>query len=235
MLNGDFLAGVEDDKWQIIYSAWVDAAMARWEAKAAKGPMDSMGVDVARGGRDQTIISRRHGVWFDTLIAQPGTETPDGPTVAAQVITARRDKAPVHIDIIGWGSSPYDFLKTNSIQTVGINGANSSNAKSAENSLEFVNKRAELWWRMREALDPMNPNPIALPNDPGLKADLTAPRWKLVAAGIQVEAKEDIIKRLGRSPDKGDAVCMALIATTKTDADRPKAANHRGSGGWLAS
>ena len=75
--------------------------------------------------------------------------------------------------------------------------------------------RAELWWRMREALDPMNAQPIALPPDNGLRADLAAPRWKLAAAGIQVEAKADMAKRLGRSPDRGDAVCMALIATMK--------------------
>ena len=45
--------------------------------------------------------------------------------------------------------------------------------------------------------------------------DLSAPRWKLLARGVQVEAKEDIVKRIGRSPDRGDAAVNALIATAQ--------------------
>jgi hypothetical protein len=49
-----------------------------------------------------------------------------------------------------------------------------------------------------------------LPPDRELLIDLCAPTWKLTPRGIQVEAKEDLIKRIGRSPDKGDAVVYAL-------------------------
>lgn len=235
MLHGDFMAGTEDDPWQVIPTKWVDAAMDRWEPKHAKGPMDSMGVDVARGGRDETIISRRHGVWFDEIIAFPGETTPDGPSVAGQVIAQRRDLSPVHIDLIGWGASAYDFLVSNGIQTIGINGANKTLGLSKEGGLRFVNHRAELWWRMREELDPNNPNPISLPRDNKLRGDLCAPKWKLATGGIQIEGKDDIIRRLGRSPDRGDAVCMALIATEK---DVESDATERewrpmGAGGWM--
>lgn len=223
MLRGDFTAGMEDDPWQIIPSAWVRAAQDRWKARDAKGAMDSMGVDVARGGRDETIISRRHGEWFDDLVCLPGTQSPDGPAVASQVLVHRRDRAPVHIDVVGWGSSPYDFLKSNDVQVVGINGAAKAQGVTVEGGLSFVNLRAEVWWRMREALDPTNPEPIALPPDPQLRADLCAPKWSLKTNGIQVEAKEEIIKRIGRSPDRGDAACLALIATMKNAA--PGSAN----------
>jgi hypothetical protein len=230
MLKGDFTAGMEDDQWQIIPTAWVDAAMARWTPKDAKGEMDSMGVDVARGGRDHTIISRRHGVWFDELIDMPGTETPDGPTVAGQVMVHRRDKAPVHIDIIGWGASPYDFLVQNDVQTVGVNGAAKATGRTKDETLSFHNLRAEVWWRMREELDPLNPNPIALPPDNGLRADLCAPRWKVSTTGILVESKEDIAKRIGRSPDRGDAACLALM-TTEKDGQRPTPVVRHGGAG----
>ena len=215
MLHGDFTAGIEDDAFQIIPTAWIEAAQARWVAKDAKGPMDSIGVDPSRGGRDETTIARRHGVWFDHLIAFPGVASPDGPTVAGQVLSALRDKAPVHIDLIGWGASPYDFLIENKVHTVGLNGAEATKETVENGSTGFGNVRALLWWRMREALDPMNPEPISLPPDPALKADLAAPRWKYTTRGIQVELKDEIKKRLGRSPDKGDAVVMALIATPK--------------------
>jgi hypothetical protein len=72
-----------------------------------------------------------------------------------------------------------------------------------------VNLRARNWWRLREDLDPSSGQNLALPPDPELRADLCAPTWKLTARGILVESKEDIIARIGRSPDKGDSLVYA--------------------------
>jgi hypothetical protein len=44
-------------------------------------------------------------------------------------------------------------------------------------------------------------------------ADLVAPQWKITASGIQIESKDDIKKRLARSPDCGDAVVLANYGT----------------------
>ncbi|HEV3151304.1 MAG TPA: terminase, partial [Acidobacteriaceae bacterium] len=44
-----------------------------------------------------------------------------------------------------------------------------------------------------------------------LLSDLTAPRWAMTMQGIKVEPKEDIVKRLGRSPDCADAVVLAAL------------------------
>ena len=232
MLQGDFTAGLEDDRWQVIPTAWVDAAMARWAERRVRGPMDSMGVDVARGGRDQTIIARRHGEWFDALVSLAGPETPDGPSVAGQVIQHRRDRAVVHIDVVGWGASPYDFLAGNGVQTVAVNGAAKASARTREGQLSFVNLRAQLWWRLREALDPHAEPQICLPADTVLRADLCAPRWRQTVTGILVEPKEDIIARIGRSPDRGDAVVMALMATPKAGVRREAGVAAR-EGSWM--
>lgn len=215
MLDGDFRAGVTDNEWQIIPTEWVEAAMKRWQPKDVKGPMDSMGVDVARGGKDNHVIARRHATWFDEPIRHPGSATPNGPTSAAHVMAARRDRSPVHVDIVGWGSSTYDFLVASDVQTIGVNGAHKTEERTKDDTMAFANYRALMYWRMREALDPLNPDPIALPNDPKLKGDLCTPRWRHVLKGILVESKEEVISRLGRSPDDGDAYCMALIATQK--------------------
>lgn len=216
MLNGDFMAGVEDDEWQIIPTAWAEAAMDRWAPRSDKGDMDSLGVDPARGGRDNFCMAPRYGNWFDDIITEPGTATPDGQTGASLVVKHRRDRAVVHIDLIGWGASVYDVLNENEVQIVGINGAAGSNERAVENNLPFVNLRAQLLWRLREALDPRNKTPICLPDDVELLADLTAPKWTLKTNGIQVESKEEIKKRIGRSPDKGDAVAYGLVSTPKT-------------------
>lgn len=217
MLLGDFEAGMEDDRWQVIPTAWVEEAMDRWQPRHAKGDMDGMGVDAAMGGPDKFVIARRHGTWFDDLIRYPGEQVPDGPTGAGLVTMHRRNRAPVHVDVVGWGASTYDFLIANKVQTLKVNGATKSLGTSVEGGLRFANYRAELVWRMREALSPINPNPIALPDDSNLLADLTAYRWKMTPAGILIKSKEEMREELGRSPDDGDAVIYALIATVKEE------------------
>jgi hypothetical protein len=222
LLYGDFEAGMEDAAMQVIPTAWVEAAMERWKPAAEMpvnvGAMDSMGVDVARGGRDNTVIARRHGTWFDDLIVIKGTETTDGAATAGAVMRYRRNMAPVHVDVVGWGASVVDHLRENQVQVIAINGSAKPTGISADGNLKFMNLRAEQWWRMREALDPKNPNPIALPDDAHLLADLTAPLWRLGTSGIQVESKDDLRKRIGRSPDRADAVIYALVSTMKAGA-----------------
>lgn len=215
MLYGDFMAGIEDDPWQVIPTAWVEEAQARWTRPHKLPTMDSLGVDVARGGRDNTIIFRRHDMWFDVPLVYAGTATPDGPTVAGLAIAANRDQSPIHIDVIGVGSSPYDFLKESNQQVVGVNVSESATGLDKSGRLRFKNLRSELWWRMREALDPTNNTGICLPPDPKLLADLCAPTWSLSGSTIYVASREEIIAKIGRSPDYGSAICLALIDTPK--------------------
>jgi hypothetical protein len=69
--------------------------------------------------------------------------------------------------------------------------------------------RAECYWRFREALDPASDSNVALPPDSELEADLCTPRWIPQSNGFKIESKEDIKKRLGRSPDCADAVVLS--------------------------
>ena len=170
---------------------------------------------VARGGRDQTIIARRHGMWFDTALVYPGTATPDGPTVAGLTIAAKRDDAVIHLDVIGVGSSPYDFLNEAGQQILGVNVSESATCMDQSGRLRFKNLRSQLWWQMREALDPANNTGICLPPDSRLLADLCAPTWKLSGSTIYVASREEIIDSIGRSPDFGSAYILALIDTPK--------------------
>lgn len=225
MLKGDFGAGVEDAANQLIPTSWIEAAMDRWRPRDRKEPMDSMGVDAARGGnmgsslgatgKDKMIIARRHGQWFDNLVAIKGVDVRSGQLAAAQVLRYLRDNAPVHLDVAGIGTSPYDFLTENNIHVEAINNAAASLAMDRTGLMRFVNLRAEMYWRFMEALDPLADNPIALPDDTELLADLAAITYKITARGIQMESKDEIKKRLMRSTDKGDAVVMANISTPK--------------------
>lgn len=220
MLYGDFQAGIEDDPWQVIPTTWVEAAMERWQRPARLAPMDSIGVDVARGGKDDTVAARRHGMWFDEPKAMQGEATSDGPKVAGQVMGLKRDGAVIHLDVIGVGASPYDFLRQAGQQVVGVNVAESATRTDKTGRLRFFNLRSQLWWAMREALDPANNTGIALPPYPRLKTDLCAPLWSLSGGTVKVEGREDIIKRTGKSPDYGTAYILALMDTPKESALR---------------
>jgi hypothetical protein len=215
LLNGDFVVGREDHEWQVIPTAWVKAAQERWkESPPASALMTAIGVDVAQGGADRTVLAPRFGPWYAPLIERPGILTPTGSHVAGLVVEARRNNAIVVMDMGGgYGGAAKQRLNDNNIDVRAFNSANSSNERTKDRQLNFANKRSEAMWRFREALDPDQDggSVIALPPDPQILADLTAPRWKLTARGVLIEPKEDLKKpdRLGRSPDKGDAIIMA--------------------------
>lgn len=228
MLLGDFEAGMEDDPFQLIPTKWVEIAQARWKERTPRGEMLAMGVDVARGGRDNTTLATRHkthetDLWFDKLKIHPGKETPDGNTVAGLVIAERRDHAPIMLDVIGVGASPYDILVNAGQDVHGINVAEKANAMDRSGRLSFFNLRSQLWWQFRELLDPNADNGIALPPDPELAKELCAPRWELSGMTIKVESRDQIIERVGRSPDRATAVILAQIDYPKVRAIRAMA------------
>ena len=226
--DGNFMAAREDGAYQVIPTNWILAANERWrQGKPQNAAMTALGLDIARGGRCETVLAPRYGLWFDNLICVPGRQTPDGPSVVALAVQHIRDGACINLDAIGVGSSVQDHLKTSKLEHVPINGATRSHRATRDGKFGFVTKRSEMWWSVREALDPDYGLGLALPPDAALQADLTAPIY-FVRPGeppkIYVEAKEDIIKRLGRSPDKGDALVYAWAAG---DVERLKDKKHQ--------
>ena len=135
MLYGDFGAGIEDDPWQVIPTAWVEAAQARWKPEDEmrlmyKGvfPMDSYGLDVARGGKDNTIGYGSHGFWYNRANVLEGIQSKDVPASASFAVSHIRDHAPIHVDVIGVGASTYDFLKQSGIHVVPVDVRNAATA-----------------------------------------------------------------------------------------------------------
>lgn len=215
MLKGDFLAGRADDPFQAIPTAWVEAAFKRWEerggaTKPRNVPMTQVGVDVAQGGPANTVFAVRYDNWVAPLIVKPGVECPDAPTTAAFVVATLRDRAHAAIDTVGPGGAVYGHLVATGVPAASLAGAEQTQERDRTGAFGFFNKRSEWWWRAREALDPDYGDDLALPPDHALKADLCAPRWRRVPKGIRIEAKEETIKRIGRSPDRGDAVVYSL-------------------------
>lgn len=217
MLQGDWFASRVDNAFQVIPTSWVIEAQRRWKPQPPDDAlMTTIGVDVAQGGSDETVLMPRYGSWYAMPKAHRGIDTKDGPAVAGLVFAAMRDGCTIAIDLGGgWGGSAYDHCKQQinndkSEAVVAFNPSEASTQKARDGKIGFVNKRAEVWWKFREALDPETGAHIALPPDPQLVADLTVPRWKCPSGKYQIESKDDIKKRLGgRSPDRGDAAVIA--------------------------
>lgn len=214
--DGNFMAARKDAVNQVIPAAWVIAAQSRWTPSPPRGiPMCAMGVDASGGGDDPMVIAPRHDGWFAPLIRVPGNDIPAeriGRFCAGVVVSHRRDSATVVVDMGGgYGGPLFEHLRANDVECVPWKGSETSNRRTADRKLGFANKRSEMIWKFREALDPDQPggSPIALPPDPMLMADLTAPTFEVLPRGITVEPKKSVTGRLQRSTDDGDAVCMA--------------------------
>jgi hypothetical protein len=216
LLNGDFGAANMPDPFQIIPTDWVRQAQKRWkERERPSTPLTAVGVDPSRGGQDKTGIAKRYDNWFDEVISYPGVVAKDGPIVAELTRQAIGDEKPgyINVDVNGIGSSVYDHLKVMYDCVRPFNGAEGSEYRDRSGKLKMRNKRAEMYWRMRDALDPEEGDDIALPPDTELLADLCSARYEVSSAGVKVEDKDEIKERIGRSPDIGEAVMMALSAS----------------------
>ena len=224
--GGQFDASLKDAPMQCIPTAWVRLAMERWTDTPKTGvPMCAIGVDCSGGGDDPMILAPRYDGWFAPLIEVPGETIPQdqqGKFAAGYVIANRRDKAVIVVDMGGgYGGPLYEHLRSNEIPALSHKGAEASTRRTEDGALKFTNKRTEVYWRLREALDPDQGggSPIMLPQDNELLADLTTPTFEVNAQGIKLMPKEKVVATLGRSTNKGDAVVMSWSAgpTFSTD------------------
>lgn len=208
--EGEFSSSMLDSPFQVFPAEWVEAAMNRWNPTGEQAPMSVLAVDIAQGGSDRTTRAPRHGNWFGRIKSSPGKETPDGPTVAAIIVNERRNGCEIILDMGGgYGGSTNDHLKSNNMTPTLYNGSNSADGhRDRSGMLKFYNTRAAAHWKLREALDPALGSTAALPPDPELKAEMVSIRYKITPRGVQVEEKVAVKARIGRSPDKSDAVVM---------------------------
>jgi hypothetical protein len=210
------------DEQGIIPLAWVEAANERWEVLKETGQLDELpltgvGVDVGEMG-DETVLALRSGNVIIEIRRYSKQDLMSTVGKVYGVVSSKGGKAIV--DVIGIGAGVVARLRemqsqggegAKSYEVVPFHAAESSSRRDSSGEMGFRNKRAEAWWAMRERLDPASGCEVALPPDDKLTGDLVAPRYKVTSTGqYQVEAKDEIKKRLGRSTDTGDGVIMAF-------------------------
>ena len=226
--DGRFDVVFEDDAWQVIPTAWIVAAQERWQPNGWRElEMTAMGLDPSGSGQDPATLAPRYGTWFGEIHEVKGSDAEDGSAMAGLVIKHRKNNCPIIVDVGGgYAGSVITRFKDNDIDYYRFNGSQKSMSSANGSGLKFHNRRAEIHWRFREALDPDQEggSVIALPPDTELKAELAAARYELGPRGIKIEDKDKIRERIGRSPNKSDAVMMCL-------SEGDKAARRRATGG----
>jgi hypothetical protein len=205
LLDGDFFAGAQDRPLQVLPNSWIRTAQQRW-TEGTDLPLTHVGVDCSRGGRDRTVIVCRHRNYVAEPIVLSREQSATGGAVTARILEIIGDENPrIRVDGIGVGSSVVDHLQAyvgHLVEPV-INSQSAPGRKG-----EYINRRAYDYWNLRQRLDPAT-STLELPPSTALYSELSAPEYTLSARGIQVQSKEDLIRKLGRSPDIADAVVLA--------------------------
>lgn len=170
----------------------------------ASGPL-IIGVDPARFGDDSTAIIRRRNraaYGLDTYRKRSTME------IAGIVATLIKEEKPsqVAIDVGGLGAGIVDRLVELGHGDI-IEAVNFGSA--AGDPERYRNKRAEIWWEMKQWL--AGDMPVMIPDRDHLHADLCTPFYRYDSNQRRVlESKEDIRKRGMRSPDSGDALALTF-------------------------
>lgn len=212
LLNGDFLSGAVDRPLAVIPASSIKAAQDRWDPDGSnKYPITHIGVDPSRGG-DRTVIVLRHRHHVARPVILPKEHCRTGGQVAARVLDLLGDNlnAVVRVDAIGIGASVLDHLAAYlpAWQLEGIVASGGAPKDAPDDRLGYANRRAYDYWQLRLRLN-VETSMLELPPDPIMYSELSTPNYTTNARGILVESKESIIKRIGRSPDIGDATVLA--------------------------
>lgn len=215
MYDGFIRRVTKDAPLQIISREHLKLAQKRWidfheSGEKLASPCTQIGADVSRGGNDRTCISKRYGTYFAPIKKLEPEDTTTGEQAAQVIYSEVEDGADVALDALNVGWAVLEPLQKIHPNTIALESTRKSSAKDKSGTLGFVNKRAEWWWALKEALHPETGEDLMIPDDPELSRELLTPRYKITARGVKVEDKSEIKSRLqGRSPDKAESLVYA--------------------------
>jgi phage terminase large subunit len=186
-----------------------------------------LGVDVARFGDDRTVIFPRQGKRaFPPTVMRHGRDSAVSTDIAAKVMAERlkyRTTATIMDATGGWAAGARDVLLASDQNHPPV----SVQFHTQGLDQRYKNRRAEMWFQMAEWVKAGG----ALPNFPDLIAELSTPTYTFVNGKFQLEPKEQVKERLGRSPDLADALALTFGIPELLPAE-PEAEDYRPRGTW---
>lgn len=199
---------------------WIELATKREVVKTDTKIM--AGLDVARKGKDLSVLALMRGLHTFPLETCHKFDTMEVVSFA-RVILDKINYSALYVDEIGIGAGVLDRFTELYYKVYGVNVSKGQNEidevlqsfasmdfYSEIKLFKFYNLRALVWWLLRMAIDPRNPEAISFPKDNLLTEELSSVRYKIDSEKtIRIEEKEKTKVRLKRSPDRADAVCLA--------------------------
>jgi hypothetical protein len=200
-----------DHPWSIIRMSDLYACRIGTPRHAEEMLPVELGVDVGGGG-DETVVRERRGV----RAGREWRERSDRPeTISRLVLAALRETGAtkVKVDAIGVGAGLVGELRN--LRDLGAHNADIIAVKVQERASDpntYYNLRSQLWWEVgRLAAESRLMDLSEMENADTTVAQLLEPRYTHDLRGrIQVEPKDELRKRTGRSPDSADALLLAF-------------------------
>jgi len=195
---------------QLIGIDLVRAAMERTvtEREIAYAPK-ILGVDIARGGNDQSTIWLRRGLFARRLFRRHERDSSRLGDVIASFIDQEKPAA-VFLDMGNIGAAVLDRLRNLGYGSV-VHGIFFQN--TAIRADVYANRRAEMWDSVKKWLEDGGTLPAKAPETQNIEDDLTGPEYFYNPKGrLQIESKEDMKARGLPSPDDADALSLTFAA-----------------------
>jgi phage terminase large subunit len=182
-------------------------AMEASRRKVEDDGAEEIGADIARGGKDRVVFYKRKGLRVTEL--REYRQNSDGEkrriteTAERLMAFAGDDKRMrIKVDDTGLGGGVTDILEDRGYNVVGVNFA-----QNAADRDHYANVVAEMWFGFASIIDT-----VQIPDDIELIEELTERReGRRDSKGRRtVEKKDEFIGRVGRSPDKADALLLCF-------------------------
>lgn len=211
---------VEESSFVIVPTNTIDKLKTRIvDRRAVCG-----GIDVGLGAPDTTQafgVNSKGQFYCDTVITNPDTMK-QVEMLSPFVQGIKNNKGQVYIDASGVGKGLYDRLaeKFGTLTVVGVNfGSSPEEEKHKKTNVAYQNRRAQLYFWLRhaceEAINSDKPELGFDENEEDLFEELENTYYDNDIDKVRIEPKDNIKDRLGRSPDKADAVVLANAAWRK--------------------
>lgn len=210
---------------QLIPLSWIEAAQQRFALHQEMGWKTDgslkVGVDVAGMGRDATVFCPRKGNFVSPLEVYGKSTHMETAGRVKSILSRDRDSYAI-IDTIGEGAGVLSRLEEQG-ESRAFSCKFSETAKGLTDvteGYEFDNMRAYLFWCVRDWLNPAFNSKACLPPDEELSEELIALTYTFKSNGkILIDPKDDVKKKIGRSPDKADSLANTFYPHLSDEAD----------------
>lgn len=220
-VDGSFPLNLSD---AVVGLGLIDMANRAWASVDHKGASLDIGVDVALYGEDNSSVAARRGLaaytptWIEQNTGEKVVVNGYDPFKVAGIVvhtirSMRNPGEPVSVKIDntgGFGSGVAAKLRELIAQgelEPGIEVFEINVSHGSSDQALYTQLRDELWFNTRTWIQAGG----GFARDPELEKDLIAPKYSITPKGQKkVEPKKETKKRLGRSPDRADAMNLAL-------------------------